>query len=84
MVYVPNVPCGVESNSAVFLSVSSSKFPNVPCGVESIPELEGFGVSFPIDKFLMYRVELKVFFVVVICIGLLRVPNVPCGVESTA
>ena len=35
---VPNVPCGVESSSMVFVSFATLPVPNVPCGVErSVP-----------------------------------------------
>ncbi len=57
-IIVPNVPCGVESGLQLKKSNLPPLVPNVPCGVErslSIISLKH------LEKFLMYRVELKVF-----------------------
>ena len=54
---VPNVPCGVERKTFLFLLLNFLFVPNVPCGVESIYSL---GFSRKTLRFLMYRVELKV------------------------
>ena len=55
---VPNVPCGVESNSATICFAVCLSVPNVPCGVESFMQECRLNAD---DAFLMYRVELKVF-----------------------
>ena len=53
--------------------------PNVPGGVESWEVVEG-PAGGRATLFLMYRVELKDFFVQIIYMQIF-VPNVPCGVE---
>ena len=55
--FVPNVPCGVESEKGQLLKNLRGLVPNVPCGVESY-----YLILCVIVKrlFLMYRVELKV------------------------
>ena len=37
LLFVPNVPCGVESIETVYNSSNLPPVPNVPCGVESPP-----------------------------------------------
>ena len=63
------IPCGL-----------AVQVPNVPCGVES------YGIFLlallSSSKFLMYRVELKVWRLAFNVKHELSVPNVPCGVES--
>ena len=56
---VPNVPCGVERQSLLQLPAEAYSVPNVPCGVE---RRHGKWVVLTLGLFLMYRVELKVFF----------------------
>ena len=53
---VPNVPCGVERPETARTPQMKAFVPNAPCGVESyyIKQL-----MVGIQKFLMYRVELK-------------------------
>ena len=53
---VPNVPCGVESHIPHSLEKQNPYVPNVPCGVESLFPRKSLKV---LEKFLMYRVELK-------------------------
>ncbi len=55
-VFVPNVPCGVESTIKSLMMSFCPVVPNVPCGVESRQMFQT--ASSPI-LFLMYRVELK-------------------------
>ena len=56
--FVPNLPCGVESNIITEAQNDSNSVPNLPCGVERDPNKSIKAEV--VRKFLIYRVELKV------------------------
>ena len=68
----------LKAKSEMFITVLVY-VPNVPCGVERyLP----FPISRRTERFLMYRVELKVIKIhTYTAFSFYTVPNVPCGVE---
>ena len=77
--YVPNVPCGVESNDYIAILDRTWEFL-----MYRVELKEGLKVALAgsLQKFLMYRVELKDSQLAMInAKDKAQVPNVPCGVE---
>ena len=77
--FVPNAPCGVESQRLKGSHIRVVVVPNAPCGVE---RLSCYYYIVEQYQFLMHRVELKVLLSSNSYLSLQSVPNAPCGVES--